>query len=112
MIDPELGSIVGDEIFTNFRRRLEDFVTQAINCGITITNISYDWFNEVGCYCPLGCFPGLSPAPGADQAGNVIGITGGNADLFISGFGICGGCYNSNDPYFKLGMLYRKRFCE
>lgn len=99
--------------FTNFRRKLEDEVTVAINTGRSVDQ-------RFGC-CPLGVLtyeegkPNLR-RPGYNKSAAVWGITRTEAEAFADGFdGVI-----AHDPvnmagilhpdFYSLGRMYKERF--
>lgn len=107
-----MTAIQGDEVFTAFRRKLEDATLFAINSGIPIKR---DATIHAAC-CPLGCIFGRSSRnsrPGPMVAADAWGIGWDEANSFAAGFdGIGSAAENTGalGAYFKLGALYRRRF--
>ena len=89
--------------FEEFRVKLADYVTVAINSRKTVGHRYYD-------HCPLGCWPTIGAAsPGGVTASGAIGIPEKDAWQFISGFDR-GFTTNRGNRFYKLGRLYRERF--
>ena len=107
-----------DPVFTKFRKKLEDVVTQKINSGRTINHDSRRWYNGLGCGCPLGCAFSDEEinrhndlaAPTGPIGAAPFGITDHDAWLFIQGFGTSLFTLSDNNAYYRLGQLYGKRF--
>lgn len=108
-----MNEIQGDEVFTRFRRKLEDAVTVAINSGTRVGRKFTD-------HCPLGCVGGqffpVSHRPGGGVARLLAPWIAESPSMaptsFAEGFdGLP--CTHVNDetlPYYLLGLLYRARF--
>jgi hypothetical protein len=99
-----------DPVFVNFRRKLEDAVTVAINSGIKVSA-------SLQCnHCPLGCINNsvYSRPNGAQarRAADWIDITPSMAPTaFAAGFdGHAAQLTPEITPYYKLGKLYKERF--
>ena len=89
--------------FEEFRAKLADVVTVAINRG---TRVSVDF---VDC-CPLGCWPGVGDRkPSPIFASLIVGILDHQASYFACGFdGHPVG--DESNKFYQLGRLYRERF--
>lgn len=104
-----MNAITGDEVFTRFRRKLEDAVTVAINSGKRVRRVR-------GFSCPLGtAMRGVFDRPWPKPAASAWNIAPGDAADFAGGFDGDPTAYiedggNGSGPYYELGKLYRARF--
>lgn len=99
--------------FDEFRRKLADSVTVAINSGVLVSA------SKRNACCPLGCLPGMVEIYEAEFGGAKdrtppswlaakVGVDQSGALQFLTAFSQRN--YDGTCEYAELGRLYRERF--